>query len=169
MASKNVFMLTSRMTPPTAVPRTRVGSSLTIKAASGAAMTPPTSSAPTTCQGISAKLRLKRKPRLAHSATTNSLVSTVPMILRGSIRPDERRVGVEMGPHPPPPIASRNPATRPRGVRNLRLMGRTSTGRSFLLKAKRLRTYTPRQNRKIATTGSTRPAVASAVDAYTSR
>ena len=47
---------------------------------------------------------------LALRATRNSLVSTVPMILRGSIRPEESKVGVEMGPHPPPPAASRKPA-----------------------------------------------------------
>ena len=59
-----------------------------------------------------------RNPMLAASvtsATRNSLVSTVRMILRGSIRPLERRVGVEIGLHPLPPIASREPATKPNG------------------------------------------------------
>ena len=55
---------------------------------------------------------------LALRATRNSLVSTVPMILRGSIRLEESNVGVEIGPHPPPPAASRNPAIRPRGAKN---------------------------------------------------
>jgi hypothetical protein len=47
----------------------------------------------------------------------------------------------------------------------LRLTGLTWTGRSLRLKAKRESTYTPRENRMIATTGSTSPAVASAVEA----
>src|SRR3712207_8752011 len=65
-------------------------------------MRPPASSAPTTPQGTWAKLSEIRKPMLAASATMNSLVSTVPTTLRGSIRPLESRVGVEIGPHPPP-------------------------------------------------------------------
>ena len=56
---------------------------------------------------------------LALRATTNSLVSTVPTTLRGSMRPEESKVGVEIGPQPPPPAASRKPAKRPRGARNL--------------------------------------------------
>src|SRR5918998_1379260 len=102
-------------------------------------MTPPTNSAPTTPQGIAAKLRVRRNPMLAARATTNSLVSTVPTIFLGSILPEERRVGVEMGPHPPPPAASRNPAIRPRGARNPLEMGLTTTGFSLLRKEKRAR------------------------------
>ncbi len=127
------------MTPPTAVPRTRIGRMRTTYAAIGAAMTPPTSSATTTCQGISVKLRVRRNPTLALNATTNSPVSTVPSILRGSILPEERRVGVEMGPQPPPPAASRKPATKPRGARNPLAMGLTTTGCSLLLNEKRAR------------------------------
>ena len=99
-------------------------------------MTPPMRSAPTTVQGISAKLRARRKPMLALRATRNSLVSTVPMILRGSILPEESRVGVEIGPHPPPPAASRNPATRPSGARKVLETGLTLTGRSWRRKGR---------------------------------
>ncbi len=42
-----------------------------------------------------------RNPTLAQRATTNSLVSTIPMTFRGSIRPEESRVGVEIGPQSP--------------------------------------------------------------------
>ena len=73
--------------------------------------------------GISAKLNEMRKPTLAHMATTNSLVSTVPTTFRGSMRPEESKDGVEMGPQPPPPAASRNPATRPKGAKNFLEMG----------------------------------------------
>src|SRR5215203_2050775 len=130
----------------------------------GAAITPPRSSAPTTVHGISAKLRARRNPMLALKATRNSLVSTVPMILRGSIRPEESKVGVEMGPHPPPPAASRKPAIRPSGARKALEMGLTCTGRWWRLKEKRASTNTPRQNRKIATIGSAASAVMNALN-----
>ena len=140
-------MFVTRMTPPTAVPRMRAGRMRTMYAAMGAAMTPPRRSAPTTVHGIWAKVRAKRKPMLALRATRNSLVSTVPMILRGSIRPEESSVGVEIGPHPPPPAASRNPAIRPRGARKPLETGLTWTGRSCRLKEKRASTKTPSPNR----------------------
>ena len=57
------------------------------------------------------------KPRLAATATRNSLVSTVPITLRGIIRPLEIRVGVATGPQPPPPVASTKPAKSPSGAR----------------------------------------------------
>src|SRR5215207_5032322 len=117
-------------------------------------MTPPTRSAPTMLQGISAKLRAKKKPMLAATDTRNSLVSTVPTTLRGSIRPVDINVDVFMAPHPPPPAASRNPATRPRGERNLREMGLISTGRWLLRNEKRARMYTPRKNKNNATKGA---------------
>src|SRR5918998_2271692 len=154
MALTKVRAFVRRMTPATAVPRMRVGRMRTTYAAIGAANNPPTRSAPTTFQGTSAKLRAKKKPTLAHTATTNSLVSTVPMTLRGSILPEVSRVGVEIGPHPPPPAASRNPATNPKGLRNFLAMGLTATGLSFLQNEKRDRTYAPRQKRKTATNGS---------------
>src|SRR5215212_965501 len=94
-APRKVFMFVTRMRPPTAVPRMRAGMMRTMYAAIGAATMPPRRSAPTTVHGISAKLRAKRKPMLALKATRNSLVSTVPMILRGSMRPEESSVGVE--------------------------------------------------------------------------
>src|SRR5919108_561313 len=100
-------------------------------------MRPPARSAPTTPQGTSEKLNASKNPRLALKATTNSLVSTVPTTLRGSIRLLERRVGVEIGPHPPPPAASRKPATKPNGPRKPREIGLTITGFSLLLNAKR--------------------------------
>src|SRR5215210_1333140 len=103
-ALRKVRAFVRRITPATAVPRMRVGGMRTTYAAISAATTPPSRSAPTTVQRTSAKLRAKKNPMLAHMAMMNSLVSTVPMTLRGSILPEESRVGVEMG---PPPAASR--------------------------------------------------------------
>src|SRR5215203_170633 len=125
----------------------------------GAATTPPSSSAPTTVHGMSAKLRARRNPMLALRATRNSLVSTVPMILRGSMRPEESNVGVEMGPHPPPPAASRKPAVRPSGDRKILGTGLTRTGRSCRLKENLASTKTPSPNKKTATRGSAASAV----------
>src|SRR5215211_833477 len=154
-APRKVLALTSRIKPPTAVPSTRALRWRTIQAATGAARRPPPSSAPTTLQGTWAKLREIRNPMLAHRATMNSLVSTVPTTLRGFMRPEESRVGVEMGPQPPPPAASRKPAIKPRGARKPLAMGLSTTGLSLLLNEKRARIYTPRANRKMATTGAT--------------
>src|SRR5215210_3895475 len=125
----------------------------------GAATTPPRSNAPTTVQGIWVKLRARRNPKLALRATRNSLVSTVPMILRGSIRPEESNVGVEIGPHPPPPAASRKPAIRPRGARKVLGTDLTRTGRSCRLKENLASTKTPSPNRNTATMGSAASAV----------
>src|SRR5215211_2763592 len=96
---------------------------------------------------------------LALRATRNSLVSTVPMILRGSMRPEESNVGVEMGPHPPPPAASRKPAVRPSGDRKILGTGLTRTGRSCRLKENLASTKTPSPNKKTATRGSAASAV----------
>src|SRR5215213_1144237 len=126
----------------------------------GAAIRPPRNRAPMIVQGTSAKLRPNRKPTLAQTAITNSLVST---ILRGSIRPEESNVGVAMGPQPPPPKASRNPAISPRGARKLLGTGLTWTGRSCRLKEKRASTKTPSPNRKTAKIGSAASAVMNAL------
>src|SRR5215210_7064723 len=91
---------------------------------------------------------------LAATDTRNSLVSTVPTTLRGSILPVESSVEVFMAPQPPPPAASRNPATRPRGERNLREIGLSTTGRWFLRNEKRARMYTPKRKRNRATIGA---------------
>src|SRR5215203_5763307 len=150
---KKVRMMVRRMMEATAVPKMRAGRSRTTNAASGAAMTRPMRSAATMLQGISAKLRPMKNPMLAATDTKNSLVSTVPTTLRGSILPVDINVEVFMAPQPPPPAASRNPATRPSGERNLREIGLTTTGRWFLRNAKRKRMYTPRRKRNRATKG----------------
>src|SRR5215216_3060624 len=140
---RKVLMLVRRMMEATAVPNMRAGRSRTTNAASGAAMTPPMRSAATISQGISAKLRPTKNPMLAAMATKNSLVSTVPTTLRGSILPVDINVDVFMAPQPPPPAASRNPATSPSGERNLRDMGLISTGRWLLRNEKRPRDSQP--------------------------
>src|SRR5215212_5704661 len=116
-------------------------------------------SAATIPSGTSAKLKEIKNPRLAQRATTNSLVSTVPITLRGCIRPEARRVGVEMGPQPPPPAASRNPATKPRGPRNALETGLSLTGLSCLRNENRARIKIPRLNKNTATIGSATSAV----------
>ena len=105
------------MTPPTAAPSTRGGTCRTSQAATGAATTPPTSSATTQPALTPSEPMPRRKPRLAATATRNSLVSMEPMVLRGSSRPLARIAGVPTGPQPPPPVASTKPATRPSGAR----------------------------------------------------
>ena len=87
-----------------------------------------------------------RKPTLAAPATTNSAVSTEPITLRGSIRPETSSAGVATGPQPPPPVASTKPATRPSGPRN-----RPRSGPAARLarsgREKRTSRYAPRVNR----------------------
>ena len=51
------------------------------------------------------------------AVTKNSAVFVVPMLTRGSA-PDPTMALVTVGPHPPPPTASRNPPTRPSGPLN---------------------------------------------------
>ena len=110
-------MLVMMMSPPAAVPRTRGDRWRTIQAANGAAITPPTSSAAANAQLMPAAPRPKRKPIEALTATTNSEALMEPTTLRGSTRPDESRVVVPTGPHPPPPNASRVPPAKPSGTR----------------------------------------------------
>ena len=92
-APKNVFMLTTRIKPPTAVPMIRGQYADDIRRDGGGDQTAEEQEPQRSSTAPSARLRLIRKPTLAQTAITNSLVSTVPMILRGSIRPEESSVG----------------------------------------------------------------------------
>ena len=56
-----------------------------------------------------------KKPIVAANATGNSLVSTDPITFLASF-PLARRTGVVMGPQPPPPVESTNPANQPSGT-----------------------------------------------------
>ena len=78
---------------------------------------PPSRIAAAQVQSMPCEPRLNRKPRLAASATRNSLVSIEPITLRGSMRPLASSAGVPTGPQPPPPVASTNPANSPSGAR----------------------------------------------------
>lgn|GEM_PF-1587716 len=73
-------------------------------------------------------------------------MSTEPITLRGSIRPETSSDGVATGPHPPPPVASMKPAVSPSGVRNRLRRGRL-TRRDGIGRAKRISRYTPRASR----------------------
>ncbi len=73
----------------------------------------------------------------------NSAVSTDPTTLRGSSLPEESRVVVAIGPHPPPPLASMNPAIRPSGPSS-RAPGRLAViSLPSRRNAKRTSTYRP--------------------------
>lgn len=50
--------------------------------------------------------------------TANSLVSTEPITFRGSMSFLDSKAGVAIGPQSPPPVASKNPATKPSGIKN---------------------------------------------------
>ena len=75
---------------------------------------------------------------LAAALTANSLVSTVPITLRGSSRPSASRAGVATGPQPPPPVASTKPANRPSGARNLMVSAFLSAGLMPMMKRIRM-------------------------------
>ena len=94
-----------------------------------------------------------RKPTLAAPATTNSEVSTEPITLRGSIRPETSSAGVATGPQPPPPVASTKPATRPSGARN-RLRRRPAARAARSGRENRTSRYAPSVNRMAAIHGA---------------
>src|SRR5690606_28929883 len=110
--------LVSTINPPAAAPSTRGGRKRTSHAASGAAITPPISRPSTMVKFTPDPVRAKKKLMLADSATMNSDALTDPITLRGCSRPLDNSVDVAIGPQPPPPAASTNPATRPSGARN---------------------------------------------------
>ncbi len=92
-------------------------------------------------------------------------MSTDPTTLRGSSLPEESRVVVAIGPHPPPPLASTKPATRPSGPRNrapgLREVIRSPSRRN----ANRTSTYSPSSSRTVLIHTDAAP-VDSAVSTY---
>ena len=154
-ADRTVRALVSTMSPPTALPRIRPGSLDTSQAAIGAATRPPASSAPTTTGLIPAVPSPARNPAEAARATMNSEVSTLPMTVRGAVRPRVSSVVVATGPQPPPPVASTKPPTRPNRARNrtecgLRRTVEPAGGRT----AKRTRTYSPSASRRLEAMGA---------------
>ena len=106
----------------TAIPSGLLGTTETNFAATGAIRTPPRARPPTADQSISMREILARKPMLAQTATINSAALTVPMIFLGSCSVVASRVGVTIGPQPPPPDASIKPPVAPRNVRYLGLL-----------------------------------------------
>ena len=95
-----------------------------------------------------------RNPAEAPRLTTNSDVSIEPMTLRGAILPEASSVGVPTGPHPPPPIASMNPATAARGTRNAAGTRPWNEGRRPPMLRNRHTTYTPSSRRMVDMTGA---------------
>ncbi len=139
--------LASTIRPPAAVPSSRGGIRRTSTAPIGAASIPPTSRPSTTAKFMPCRDSAARKARLAATVTTNSAACTEPTTLRGSNRPLDSSVVVATGPHPPPPAASTNPATRPSGARN-RAPGRRSViSLPRRRNANRTSTYSPSRER----------------------
>jgi hypothetical protein len=120
----NVRALVNRMSPDTRNPNSCDGNLLTKPAAKGAAITPPTMSADNQAIFKASQPIEMTKPIVAANATTVSLVSTEPTTLRGSTFSLASSVVVAIGPQPPPPVASKNPAIKPSPPRNRLLLGR---------------------------------------------
>lgn len=141
------------MNPPTSTPRRNEGSFLTNSAARGAAATPPITNAATQCQSKFPHPRNRINPSVADNVTANSLVSTVPITSLGTASFLDNRTGVLIGPHPPPPIASKKPAVAPRG--NKILFRTQAAGFTSCLspdeegqKRNRMKIYNPNNNKK---------------------
>src|SRR5436190_4479487 len=79
---------------------------------SGAASNPPTISASSSFHGEAPSST--KNVVAAAMVTKNSVVLTEPTVVRG-VCPDPIKVDVATGPQPPPPLASRKPATKPIG------------------------------------------------------
>jgi len=89
-----------------------LGNRLHVNAAIGAAITPPIKNATTISQRNFSNPIVKKKVEVIANVTKNSEKSTEPTALWGSV-PFTIRVGVQIGPHPPPPIASIKPPKHP--------------------------------------------------------
>src|SRR4030042_427208 len=113
---RNKILKLNMMTAnPTNMPNKRLGNFLQIKAAKGAATIPPIASASTMSQrNFSGPIRAKNVAAMA-MVMKNSARLTEPTALSGSV-PVNTRLGVQMGPHPPPPNASMNAAKNPRAL-----------------------------------------------------
>lgn len=97
---------------PTNMPNKRLGSFLQLKAAIGAAVIPPTISAKITSQRNFPNPISIRKVEAIATVMKNSARFTEPTALLGSV-PVTIKLGIQIGPHPPPPIASINAAKKP--------------------------------------------------------
>lgn len=99
---------------PTKIPRYLGGMRWQVYAAIGAAIMPPMMS------GIAMNHRKFAKPSVNPKVMTmatvvkNSATFTEPMMVRGSCFLLDTRVEVHMGPHPPPPKASKVPPIKPK-------------------------------------------------------
>ena len=71
----------------------------------------------------------------AAMVTKNSVVFTEPTDMRGAC-PEPSKVEVATGPHPPPPLASRKPATKPSGGVHLAGASRAGAMRQALSRMK---------------------------------
>ncbi len=84
-------------------------------AAIGAATIPPSINENTQTQLTCSQPSEMKKPIVAASETGNSLVSTDPITFLASF-PLAKSTGVVIGPQPPPPVESTNPANKPSGT-----------------------------------------------------
>src|SRR5215216_4776335 len=121
-------VLMSRMAAPTITPSLRGARRRTSQAARGAAIRPPASRSRTRPIGTWRQLSETRNPALAPRATRNSPVSTEPMTLRGSRRPEASRVGVPTGPPAAPADRVQEPGAQPEGGQQTRGQGAAGPG-----------------------------------------
>ena len=91
----------------------RAGMCLTAQPPNGAAIMPPITSGTRFCSGA-APSSMKNVVAAA-TVTKNSVALTEPTVWRGAW-PEPTSVDVVTGPQPPPPLASRKPATKPTGA-----------------------------------------------------
>jgi len=103
---------------PTSVPSSLLGNFLQVKAEIGAMMSPAIDKARAMSQRKFSGPRRIMKVRVMAVVTKDSARLTEPMAFLES-DPVIMRLGVHMGPHPPPPIASMRAAKNPRVARLL--------------------------------------------------
>src|SRR3990170_6470935 len=111
-----MYMLSAITDAATNRPSIRWGSFLQSHAAIGAQIIPPTIRPSTTSQLKFAGPMRTRKVMASAAATNISAKLTEPMALHG-LQLLQTSVVVAIGPHPPPPNASVNAATYPKGTR----------------------------------------------------
>lgn len=95
------------------MPRAFLGMRLVVQAAKGVRIIPPIRIGTTILQRKDSKPISISNTIIAVKDIIGSVASTVPMAFRGSV-PFRMKVGVHIGPHPPPPVTSMKAAKKPR-------------------------------------------------------
>ena len=103
---------------PTAVPKIKGDILLHVYAAIGAAITPPIIKGMEICHKKFSNPKVNPKVRTIETVTKNSDRFTEPTTYLTSFLLAETKVVVQIGPQPPPPIASKAPPIKPKGNKN---------------------------------------------------